>query len=492
MNRTILVASLLVALVMPFLGAQEASGSSYGLQASAELGGGYSTTAGTAYDLGSVGFSYSSPFIDFGAAFHVTNDGKYASTEPWMVRAGNQYFMLDEGYTRLHAGGLSFEGGYLQSLSAIETPYEVFLNPLAPSSLGMALSYEDGLFQYQSRWIGVNLRSSNTYPYGTGGTWSDKGVNYRLMALKLGDLRVGYEESSVYLRAFDPNYFFSPLPSILTNTILTQGANPWTQAGGGNDNSLMGLFADYKSGPVYAEAQILVDDINLNFLFPAGSSFYSPNLDKLAWSIGGKYAFPFGTIGFWHGGATAHTYASTYSVGTDINAIPYEYMYLPTVVYNGSIVDPRASNIGFQWGENALAFRVTYDAEPFGGTPWAFSLSAHLEYVLNGSKSPDNPWHEYSKPGEIPDRIQLFNVGGSEVLEQYLILHTGVKKQLGDFQVRAVFDIGGDFNSPVEYRTASMLSTEPAMLTPLLGNNKLLLALELAVRYTYSLPTSSR
>ena len=84
-----------------------------------------------------------------------------------------------------------------------------------------------------------------------------------------------YEESSVYLRAFDPNYFFSPLPSILTNSILTQGNNPCTEGGTQNDNSLMGLFSDYKSGPIYAEAQLLVDDINLNFLFPSNSPLMS-------------------------------------------------------------------------------------------------------------------------------------------------------------------------------------------------------------------------
>jgi hypothetical protein len=461
-----------------------------------ELGAGYVNDAssgrlgawGGAYDLVAVGLSYSSDYIDFGAAFHVTNDGKYTPTEPWMQRVGNQYFMLDNGYTRLHAAGLAFEAGYLNALSTIETPYEVFLNPAGHSALGMVISYEGRFLQYESRWIGVNVRSSNTYGYDPSPTalWQDKGVNYRLIAAKFSDFRVGYEESSVYLRAFDPNYFFSPLPSILTNTILTQGGNPWAQGDGQNDNSLMGLFSDYKSGPLYAEAQLLVDDINLNFLFPSNSSLVSPNLDKLAWSVGGRYTFPFGTLGFWHGGATAHTYAASYSSATNPNTIPYEYVYYPTVEFPvGSSIpmDPRDSSIGFPWGENALAFKITFDTDLLSGSPWAFGLSTSIEYVINGSKSPDNPWHQYGNPGEIPQRIQLFDVGGPEVLNHLLIIHAGVTKKLGDLEARLGVDLGGDFNA---LGVTAVGDNEPAMLTATSSLDYFILDLFLAVRYTFA------
>ena len=87
---------------------------------------------------------------------------------------------------------------------------------------------------------------------------------------------------------------------------------------------------------------------------PPGSPFLLNNENKLAWSIGGKYKFPFGTIGFWHGGATAYTYEASYSnyatLPYNANTVPYEYMYYPTVVWNGNIIDPRDSNIGFPWG----------------------------------------------------------------------------------------------------------------------------------------------
>jgi hypothetical protein len=486
---------ILSAVFVPAAWAQQNPTPPAGFSASAELGGGYVNEPGKRqglYDLGVVQFTYVSPFFDLGGAFRITNDGKYQSTDGWMTNSGNQYMVLDEGYTRLHYGGLAFEGGYLKPLSTIETPYEVFLNPLAPSSLGMRISWETSGFQYESRYIGVNLRSSNQYGWGPNPTqtWLDKGVNYRIIALKFGNLRIGYEESSVYLRGFDPNYFFSPLPSVLTNTLLTQGNNPWAQGNGGNDNSLMGLFSDYRSGPLYAEAQLLVDDINLNFLFPSGSGLRLNNENKLAWSIGGKYKFPFGTIGFWHGGATAYTYEASYSnystLPYNANVIPYEYTYLPVVDFNGNIVDPRDSNIGFQWGENALAYRLTFDTDLFADQPWAFALESSIEYVINGSKSPDNPWQQYTDDSQIPQRIQMFNVFGPETLEQVLILHVGASKQLGDFRVRASLDIGGDFNSPIVYTPNVPNSNEPPLLKPLLGNNKLVLGIEIAVRYTYT------
>jgi hypothetical protein len=506
-SRSIIPAFFLVFLCVLAAHAEEQGGAPPAFSLSIEGGGGYVDEPGRKgswggfYDLGAIDLSYASALIDFGAAGHFTNDGKYQSTDNWMAQLGKQYFMLDEGYTRLHAGGFAFQAGYLQSVSSIDTPYEVFLNPLAPSSLGMDLAWEDSLFQYESRYIAVNVRSSNAYGWGptpkSTEMWLDKGVNYRLIALKFSGLRVGYEESSVYLRGFDANYFFSPLPSILTNTLLTQGNNPWTEGGNGmNDNSLMGLFADYKSGPLYGEAQLLVDDINLDFLLPAGSPLRTGSLNKLAWSVGGKYTFPFGTLGFWHGGATAHTYAATYPADYspsqappfDANTIPYEYMYIPSVIFNGNEVDPRDSNIGFPWGENALAFKVTFDTVAFRGTPWTFDLSSSLEYVLNGSKSPDNPWHEYTSIRQIPEQIQLFNVGGPEVLNQILILHAGVKKALGDFEAGLAVDVGGDFNAlQVNYGDAAMQArNEPPLLKPVSGLNRLILGIQVTLRYVFS------
>jgi hypothetical protein len=266
---------------------------------------------------------------------------------------------------------------------------------------------------------------------------------------------------------------------------------PWSAAG--NDNSLMGLFAQYRAGPAYAEVQLLVDDINLNFLFPDDSPFWSPSLNKLAWSLGGRYRFDFGTLGFWHGGATAHTYAavvpSSYNPlqapPFDVNTVPYEYAWYPVSVWNDEALDLRDSSIGFPWGENALAFRFTYDANFLVGNPWEFGLRASLEYVMNGSKSPNNPWHEYTKIGSIPQRIQLFNVGGPELLEHRITLHVEAKKPVGDFELKAALDIGGVFNGLEPwYGTPEMIARdEPPILKPVLGNNRFVFVIELSARY---------
>jgi hypothetical protein len=467
------------------------------VSAELEAGIGY-TSEGTTwagfYDLARINAGFSSDFLDLGFAFHVTNDGHYEPKSWWLQELGGQYFVLDEGFTRLHTGNLLFEGGYLKALSSIETPYEVFINPGGHSSLGMVLGYTGSVFEYESRWIGVNIRSSNTYGYGqhTDEPWRDKGVNYRLLSVRLGDWRVGYEESTVYMdRAFDPLYFLSPMPSILTNSVLTVGGAPWAQGGEVNDNSLMGLFAEYRSGPAYAEVQLLVDDLNPNFLLSEDSPLaFLKNLTKLAWSLGGQYRFGFGTLGFWHGGATAHTFAATYPTNLpdppyDMNTLPYEYVYYPVVEYDDKMLDVRDSSIGFPWGENALAFRVTFDTEILESSPWGFGLRASLEYVMNGSKSPDNPWHEYTEMSSIPQRIQLFNVGGPEVLEHRITLHAKATKQLGDFEARIGIDIGGVFNGlEAWYGTPEMIARdEPPILKPEKGNNRFVFVVELGARY---------
>ena len=169
------------------------------------------------------------------------------------------------------------------------------------------------------------------------------------------------------------------------------------------------------------------------------------------------------------------------------NTIPYEYVYYPVAVFDGKVLDLRDSSIGFPWGENALAFRFTFDTELLENNPWAFGLLASLEYVLNGSKSPNNPWHEYTRLEDIPQRIQLFNVGGPEVLEHRITLHVGATKQVGDFELKLAFDIGGVFNGlEAWYGTPEMIARdEPPILKPEQGNNRFVFVVELGARYVF-------
>ncbi|MCX7030147.1 MAG: hypothetical protein NTU62_08515 [Spirochaetes bacterium] len=151
------------------------------------------------------------------------------------------------------------------------------------------------------------------------------------------------------------------------------------------------------------------------------------------------------------------------------------------------MLDLRDSSIGFPWGENALAFRLTFDTAILADSPWGFGLLASLEYVMNGSKSPNNPWHEYTRMSDIPQRIQLFNVGGPEVLEHRITLHAGATKQVGDFEARIAFDIGGVFNGlEAWYGTPEMIArNEPPILKPVKGNNRFVFVIELGARYVF-------
>jgi hypothetical protein len=105
--------------------------------------------------------------------------------------------------------------------------------------------------------------------------------------------------------------------------------------------------------------------------------------------------------------------------------------------------------------------------------------------VMNGSKSPNNPWHEYTQLSDIPQRIQLFNVGGPELLEHRLTLHVEGRKPVGDFELKAALDIGGVFNGlEPSYGTTEMIARqEPPLLKPVAGNNRFVFVLELGARY---------
>ena len=272
-------------------------------------------------------------------------------------------------------------------------------------------------------------------------------MNYRVIGIKAGAFFFGLEDSVVYLsRNFDVLYFLSPMPSILTRSIFATGAgnNPWDTIAN-DDHSLMGLFGQYKADPVYAFARILINDLNLNFIFGNSSAVSAVNVNKLAWSLGGRVKTDVGTFGLFHAGATDYTYAASYQSPTNFNINPFEYTYYPVVSLNGStMIDISDNYIGFQYGENALAFLGTYDTVLFSGSPAAFALSSGLEFVINGSKSPDKPLHAYRRLWEhSPGDTDLRQRPGPGI-------HPGPSQQ-GDqgihpFAVNVELDVGYDWN----------------------------------------------
>lgn len=211
-------------------------------------------------------------------------------------------------------------------------------------------------------------------------------------------MRLGLQDSAVYTdRAFDEEYFFSPIPHILTQMSRYAG-KPWSEDS--NDNSLTGLFFDWRKPLFYIYAQWLIDDLSADFLIPEflrdefGGERRIPQ--KWAWSLGGYYDFAFGRLGFYHAGATKYTFEATHN---DLS-FPYEYTYYPSAEYELKDGTPMTleyveNYIGYNYGENNIAFLVEY-ANTFAGV----QFGANLEYVISGSKSPANPWHEDTEAGD--------------------------------------------------------------------------------------------
>jgi hypothetical protein len=183
----------------------------------------------------------------------------------------------------------------------------------------------------------------------------------------------------------------------------------------------MGLFVEYNPERIYSYLQILIDDFNANAIFNP-DSFQNPN--KLAWSLGGRYSFNFGDIGFYHAGATKYTFQS---YGNDTTDEQYGYSFYPAVTYsaNGVImpIELEDTYIGYYNGENNISFLADYD-----GTIKDIGIYASLELSLSGDKSPANPWGElnwYTDEGTL--------LLDSDVLEKKLVLVSGASRALPEF-----------------------------------------------------------
>jgi hypothetical protein len=449
----------------------------------------YSAQLGRPYAAALAGYSYGSDIFDMAASLEYLNDGKYTPSESWMSRVGGLYMVMNEGYTRLKFDNLAFTAGYLKAHGTVDTPYDSYINGNHIGSLGADISYKNGGFSYESRWISVNLNSRWAYgaDYGSlsGKQWEDRGANYRSFSYAWGNLRLGYEESALYIgRPFDPLYFFSPMPAILTNTLINQTtSNPWVQ--NSNDNSMMGLFSEYKTEDLYLEAQFCVDDINIPY-------FLKYNEDKFAWSLGGSWDSSYGKFSFYHGGATQFTYESTYAgVGT-VNAYPYQYTYFPLSTAptpgsadtsNSDLLDITDNSIGFMYGENSLAFKFGYQNRILPDFLGGLDFAAHFEYVLNGIKSPDNPWQAYENDTQIPYRIGLFREDG--VLEQRMIADASANAKLGDLRIGLGIMIGEILN---RLAVVPVVAGEPSMYVPQAGKNQFVFELALSLKYAFAVP----
>ncbi|HAW85465.1 MAG: hypothetical protein A2087_06615 [Spirochaetes bacterium GWD1_61_31] len=403
-------------------------------------------------------------------ALRMVNDGRWLPTEGWMDEG--VYFNLMESHVQVLAGDFTLEGGFQPADHWYsQNPNLTILNTNGRSSVGLAYRYDGDMISYQSRWVGLNLMSPFTYGYGidSGGidtpfdqTWRDRGLNYKLYLLKFGQLRLGYQESSLYLdRYFDINYFVNPAPSILINTLWSSGqsgANPWIHSA--NDSSLMGFYADYTDKLFRAEAEFNIKDLNLPF-------GYTDNLNKLAWSAGFSWYSDYGTFSFWHGGATKHMFASTYQVAGNPNFYPYEYTYYPLDVVSGRTIALEDNYIGWPHGENSLAFSLAWQ---HAFQIWELPIVADVaaEWVISGSKSPHNPWHEFGSCSEIDNTTELFT--GDTVLEHQLALQATATTRWRCFAVSLDFQLGVIINAlGLEAVPETIYGVEPPIWRPQAG-----------------------
>ena len=159
----------------------------------------------------------------------------------------------------LDFGALQVSGGRLPHRDLVDSPYSLFISSSAHPDILADITFRGGPFTYETRWVRLNTRSEAGYP--------DRGANYKVFAVRLGDWRFGLQDSAVYVdRVFDEEYFFSPVPNIVTQMINNHAGKPWGQDS--NDNSILGLFVERQRPESYLYAQWLVDDIDLSFLVP--------------------------------------------------------------------------------------------------------------------------------------------------------------------------------------------------------------------------------
>lgn len=352
----------------------------------------------------------------------VSTEGRYPAPFLGGYYGGSAAEIVEAGMS-VRLGPLDLAFGHLPNRDVIESPYSLFASGADRRALIGEISYSGERFFFMNRWIGLNANlDGGIYEseVTTDGARldSDRGAVLKYYGLKFGGLRVGFEDVSVYTGAyFDPLFFMNPAPGFFVQYVSTASGRPWSRLG--NQNSILGFFADYDGGEWSAYGQVLVDDFNMNrFLDPSGVQ----NPDKVALSLGGTWDSPWGFLGLHAAAATKYTFSS---VGGEF----YSYTYYPgSAVYSGGYyvgIPLEEQMVGYVHGENSLALMATWAAEIAG-----FALDTGLEFTLSGAKSPANPWHDGEDWSETGTRWL-----DSALLEKRILASLDGSRAFGDFLV---------------------------------------------------------
>jgi hypothetical protein len=393
--------------------------------------------------------THSTSIFDFSAIMDIGNENHFASgfQEEFF---GDFSIGLKEGGMGFHAENVALRAGVFPHFDIVNSPYSLFISGRGNSAPILDVSYADSIFVFSDRWIGLTVNSA----YG----WPDRGAVQKTYALVLGALRIGFQDIGVFTSIdrnssgyFDLNYFLSPLPSYFVQYVASATGRPWSQAI--NDNSIMGFFADYKASIWYIYAQILIDDLNAN-RFLAPDSYQNP--DKIAWSLGGSYDTPYGLFSLYHAGATAYTFESFGSGDADTM---YGYSYYPADSFPSGpslvAIDTEDNMVGYQHGENNIAFLASWKKEIVG-----IKAYAQAEFTLSGSKAAGNPWHEFPYWTDSGKSTRLLD---DPVLEKKFIVSGLASYPWKDFTFTFDFSLGGVWNR-LALRTVQ--SAAPANLQP--------------------------
>ena len=437
------------------------------------------------YDQEGLGLAFTGEDLTAGFEFLLVNDKKYTPSEQHMR---GRYFDLRDGRVAWTPGNLSLTAGRLQHRDEVESPYSVFISSAAPSTTVLDLRYDNGFFFYDTRWIELNRQSSlyrrevpvldengdATGDYSTEPL--DRGANYKAYGLDFGNLRLGIQESVVYLNStFYPEYFLSPLPMYFTQLVNSTAGKPWTQTA--NENSMIGIFAEYERDRLYSYGQFLIDDWNemgIDWLAPGEWN----NPAKFAWSLGGSLETGVGTFGLHTAGASKYTFEPTYASEDDFNRYPYSYTYYPVTEYRlrdgtAKAILPEDNYIGYKYGENNIALQAEYAHGTNG-----FDYAATAEYTLSGSKSPANPWHELDwHQGE---GTKFFD---DPRLEQRLEVGSQISRSFGNFLLTGAASLGGVWNE-LQLEEVPGAPEESKIFKPS-ENDRFLWELSLELRYVF-------
>ena len=429
---------------------------------------------------GAIGFDYGP--IELRADFSLMGGRRYRSHTTFQM---DRYFFINNASVNFQLENATFYAGYLPHHDIVKTPYSVYISSVDIPALNAGLSYVHNRFFYETRWVRLNERSSVEY-IGKDETYRDRGLTFKAFGMHFGNFTIGFEDSYSYLdQSFDAESLLSPVPMFLFEMILASSGRPWSQDN--NVNSMMGFFAEWESGPYYLEGQILIDDINASALAPIAGSFIPAlntieNLSKVAWSLGGTIGLRTGTLGFYHGGATKYTYEATYTTASNYSTVPYEYVYYPATEYEElpgtlTMIPYEDNYIGYMYGENNLAFLVDYSTKLLQKSPWSFDLAASAEWVLNGSKSPANPWHEYTHWREIEPPVELLT---DSSIENLFHMRAEVSKRIDPFELSLSVLLGYGWN---QLELVELVPGEPKIFVPQPGNDGVRFSIALSGKY---------